>query len=155
MWIEKASPSTIIFWPSNNSPVVGDPYEHIAHFMAQCGNTSREDAWLLQQFVSSLSDAARTRYMHLEPESITSWNDMKKAFLNHFQYTAKKKGRARRSFQHDPKAQWDGWPVRLQMAKRSSVLPQSESVQMCMKGIHKHISKRLIAVVLKYTLGSS
>lgn len=73
--------------------MVGDPYEHIAHFMAQCGNTSREDAWLLQQFVSSLSDAARTRYMHLEPESITSWNDMKKAFLNHFQYTAKIKKR--------------------------------------------------------------
>ncbi|KAJ8649010.1 hypothetical protein MRB53_002033 [Persea americana] len=62
----------------------GDPSEFLAHFVSLCGDTAKNPALFLQQFVTRLKGAAFTWYSHLPAGSIVTWEDMKHAFLQHF-----------------------------------------------------------------------
>ncbi|GJU98727.1 reverse transcriptase domain-containing protein [Tanacetum coccineum] len=65
-----------------------DPHDHIREFLAICdmfkyGETQSE-AVKLMIFPYSLSDKAKTWFNELNEESITSWEQMRKAFINKF-----------------------------------------------------------------------
>ncbi|GJY93018.1 reverse transcriptase domain-containing protein [Tanacetum coccineum] len=65
-----------------------DPHDHIREFLAICnmfkyGETQSEAIKLLI-FPYSLSDKAKTWFNKLNEESITSWEQMRKAFINRF-----------------------------------------------------------------------
>ncbi|XP_060968195.1 uncharacterized protein LOC133035834 [Cannabis sativa] len=62
----------------------GSPHEHLAYFTSACGESAQLDALLIRQFVQSLKEAAFTWYTQLPPGSITTWDDMQKAFLAQF-----------------------------------------------------------------------
>nr|GFA26914.1 reverse transcriptase domain-containing protein [Tanacetum cinerariifolium] len=63
-----------------------DPHDHIHEFLAICnmlryGKTQSEDVKLLI-FPFSLCDKAKTWFNKLNEESITSWEQMRRAFIN-------------------------------------------------------------------------
>ncbi|GJT32787.1 reverse transcriptase domain-containing protein, partial [Tanacetum coccineum] len=65
-----------------------DPHDHICEFLAICdmfkyGETKSEAVKLLI-FPYSLSDKAKTWFNELNEESITSWDQMRKVFINRF-----------------------------------------------------------------------
>ncbi|GJZ81605.1 reverse transcriptase domain-containing protein [Tanacetum coccineum] len=65
-----------------------DPHDHIREFLAICdmfkyGKTQSEAVKLLI-FPFSLCDKAKTWFNELNEESITSWEQMRKAFINKF-----------------------------------------------------------------------
>ncbi|GKE34195.1 reverse transcriptase domain-containing protein [Tanacetum coccineum] len=65
-----------------------DPHDHIREFLAICnmfryGETQSEAVKLLI-FPFSLCDKAKTWFNELNEESITSWEQMRKAFINKF-----------------------------------------------------------------------
>ncbi|GJX57924.1 reverse transcriptase domain-containing protein [Tanacetum coccineum] len=65
-----------------------DPHDHIREFLAICnmfkyGKTWSESVKLLI-FPFSLCDEAKTRFNDINKESITSWELMRKAFINRF-----------------------------------------------------------------------
>nr|GEX64519.1 reverse transcriptase domain-containing protein [Tanacetum cinerariifolium] len=65
-----------------------DPHDHIRKFVATCimfryGKTQSEAVKLLI-FPFSLCDEAKTWFNELNEESITSWEQMRKAFINKF-----------------------------------------------------------------------
>ncbi|GJX28629.1 reverse transcriptase domain-containing protein [Tanacetum coccineum] len=65
-----------------------DPHDHIREFLAICdmfkyGETQSEAVKLLI-FPFSLCDEAKTWFNELNEESITSWEQMRKAFINRF-----------------------------------------------------------------------
>ncbi|GJU18456.1 reverse transcriptase domain-containing protein [Tanacetum coccineum] len=65
-----------------------DPHDHIREFLAICnmfryGETHSEAVKLLI-FPFSLCDEAKTWFNELNEESITSWEQMRKAFINRF-----------------------------------------------------------------------
>ncbi|GJT65450.1 reverse transcriptase domain-containing protein [Tanacetum coccineum] len=65
-----------------------DPHDHIHEFLAICdmfkyGETQSEAVKLLI-FPYSLSDKAKTWFNELNEESITSWEQIRKAFINKF-----------------------------------------------------------------------
>ncbi|GKD89184.1 reverse transcriptase domain-containing protein [Tanacetum coccineum] len=65
-----------------------NPHDHIREFLAICnmfkyGETQSEAVKLLI-FPYSLSDKAKTWFNELNEESITSWEQMRKAFINRF-----------------------------------------------------------------------
>ncbi|GJZ03456.1 reverse transcriptase domain-containing protein [Tanacetum coccineum] len=68
--------------------VRADPHDHIREFLAICdmfkyGETQSEAIKLLI-FPYSLSDKAKTWFNELNEESTTSWDQMRKAFINRF-----------------------------------------------------------------------
>ncbi|GKB68885.1 reverse transcriptase domain-containing protein [Tanacetum coccineum] len=65
-----------------------DPHDHIREFLAICdmfkyGETQSEVVKLLI-FPYSLSDKAKTWFNELDEESITSWEQMRRAFIKKF-----------------------------------------------------------------------
>ncbi|GKB01112.1 reverse transcriptase domain-containing protein [Tanacetum coccineum] len=65
-----------------------DPHDHIREFLAICnmfryGKTQSEAVKLLI-FPYSLSDKAKTWFKELNEESIISWEQMRRAFINRF-----------------------------------------------------------------------
>ncbi|GJX82346.1 reverse transcriptase domain-containing protein [Tanacetum coccineum] len=65
-----------------------DPHDHIREFLAICdmfkyGETQSKAVKLLI-FPYFLSDKAKTWFNELNEESITSWEQMRKAFINRF-----------------------------------------------------------------------
>ncbi|GKD45387.1 reverse transcriptase domain-containing protein, partial [Tanacetum coccineum] len=65
-----------------------DPHDHIHEFLAICdmfkyGETQSEVVKLMI-FPLSLSDEAKTQFNKLNEESITSWEQIRKAFINRF-----------------------------------------------------------------------
>lgn len=65
----------------------GNPKQHIAHFIETCNNAGIEGDYLVKQFVQSLKGNAFDRYTDLEPESINSWDQLKREFINRFYIT--------------------------------------------------------------------
>ena len=65
----------------------GNPKQHIAHFIETCNNAGTEGYYLVKQFVRSLKGNAFDWYNDLEPESINSWDQLEREFLNHFYNT--------------------------------------------------------------------
>ncbi|XP_057806878.1 uncharacterized protein LOC131021637 [Salvia miltiorrhiza] len=65
----------------------GNPKQHVAHFMETCNDAGTYGDYLVKQFVRSLKDNAFDWYVNLEPNSIDSWGQMQKEFLNRFYST--------------------------------------------------------------------
>ncbi|KAM1220086.1 hypothetical protein ACFX13_047931 [Malus domestica] len=65
----------------------GNPKQHFAHFIETCNNAGTEGDYLAKQFVRSLKGNAFEWYADLEPESINSWEQLEKEFLNRFYST--------------------------------------------------------------------
>ncbi|KAI5353942.1 hypothetical protein L3X38_006836 [Prunus dulcis] len=65
----------------------GNPKQHVAHFIEMCNSAGTNDDYLVKQFVRSLRGTAFNWYIDLEPESIDSWEQMKREFLNRFYST--------------------------------------------------------------------
>ena len=65
----------------------GNPRQYIAHFVETCSNAGPHRELLVKQFVRSLKGNDFDRYIELEHESIDSWEQLEKEFLNHFYNT--------------------------------------------------------------------
>ncbi|KAM2913993.1 hypothetical protein COP2_044574 [Malus domestica] len=65
----------------------GNPKQHVAHFVETCNNAGTEWDYLAKQFVRSLKGNAFEWYTDLEPESINSWKQLEREFLNCFYST--------------------------------------------------------------------
>ncbi|KAM0988310.1 hypothetical protein ACFX13_012507 [Malus domestica] len=65
----------------------GNPKQHVAHFIETCNNAGTEGDYLAKQFVRSLKGNAFEWYTNLEPESINSWEQLEREFLNRFYST--------------------------------------------------------------------
>ncbi|KAM0981028.1 hypothetical protein TB2_013881 [Malus domestica] len=65
----------------------GNPKQHVAHFVETCNNAGKEGYYLAKQFVRSLKGNAFEWYTDLEPESINSWEQLEREFLNRFYST--------------------------------------------------------------------
>ncbi|KAM1050609.1 hypothetical protein ACFX2A_033040 [Malus domestica] len=65
----------------------GNPKQHVAHFVETCNNAGTEGDYLAKQFVRSLKGNAFEWYTNLEPESINSWEQLEREFLNRFYST--------------------------------------------------------------------
>ncbi|GJY86114.1 reverse transcriptase domain-containing protein [Tanacetum coccineum] len=65
-----------------------DPHDHIREFLAICNmfryGKTQSEAVKLMIFPLSLSDEAKTSFNELNEESITSWEQMRKVFINRF-----------------------------------------------------------------------
>ncbi|GKE63357.1 reverse transcriptase domain-containing protein, partial [Tanacetum coccineum] len=65
-----------------------DPHDHISEFLAICNifryGKTQSEAVKLMIFPLSLSDEAKFWFNELNEESITSWEQMRKAFINRF-----------------------------------------------------------------------
>ena len=57
---------------------------HVAHFVETCKNVGSREDQLVRQFVRSLKENAFEWYTDLELESINSWDQLEKEFLNSF-----------------------------------------------------------------------
>ena len=62
----------------------GNPKQHIAHFVETCENARTQEGLLVKQFVCSLKGNAFDWYTDLEPESIDSWEQLERVFLDRF-----------------------------------------------------------------------
>ncbi|KAM1544021.1 hypothetical protein ACFX1Z_013626 [Malus domestica] len=65
----------------------GNLKQHVAHFVETCNNAGTERDYLAKQFVRSLKGNAFEWYTDLEPESINSWEQLEREFLNRFYST--------------------------------------------------------------------
>ena len=65
----------------------GNLKQHIAHFIEICNNSGTDGDLLTKQFVRTLRGNAFDWYTNLEPESIDSWEQMEREFLNRFYNT--------------------------------------------------------------------
>ena len=65
----------------------GNPKQHIAHFIETCNNAGTDGDLLTKKFVRTLRGNAFDWYTDLEPESINSWEQMEREFLNRFYNT--------------------------------------------------------------------
>ncbi|KAM1063519.1 hypothetical protein ACFX2A_028267 [Malus domestica] len=65
----------------------GNLKQHVAHFVETCNNAGTEGDYLAKQFVRSLKGNAFEWYTELEPESINSWEQLEREFLNRFYST--------------------------------------------------------------------
>ncbi|KAH7859334.1 hypothetical protein Vadar_000532 [Vaccinium darrowii] len=85
----------------------GNPKQHIAHFVETCNNVGTEGDLLVKQFVCSLKGNTFEWYTDLEPESIDSWEQMEREFLNRFYCTR----RTVSMIELTNTEQWKGEPV--------------------------------------------
>ena len=65
----------------------GNPKQHVAHFVETCENAGTQGGLFVKQFFRSLKGNAFNWYTDLEPESIDSWEQLKREFLNRFYST--------------------------------------------------------------------
>ncbi|CAL5443781.1 unnamed protein product [Camellia sinensis] len=65
----------------------GNPKQHIVYFVETCDSVGTEGNFLVKQFVRSLKENAFDWYTDLEPESIDSWEQLEREFLNRFYST--------------------------------------------------------------------
>ena len=62
----------------------GNLKQHITHFIETCNNAGMDGDLLMKQFVRTLRGNTFDWYTDLKPESIDSWEQMEREFLNHF-----------------------------------------------------------------------
>ena len=65
----------------------GNPKQHIAYFVETCENAGTQGGLLVKQFVHSLKGNAFDWYTDLQSESIDSWEQLEREFLNRFYST--------------------------------------------------------------------
>ncbi|XP_039130899.1 uncharacterized protein LOC120267304 [Dioscorea cayenensis subsp. rotundata] len=63
---------------------LGNPDQHLAHFITACGDISNNPSLLLRQFAASLTGVAFEWYTNLQLESIQTWQQMKESFRARF-----------------------------------------------------------------------
>ena len=64
-----------------------NPKQHVAFFVETCNNAGIDGDLLVKQFVHSIRGNAFDWYIELTPESIDSWDQMEREFLNCFYST--------------------------------------------------------------------
>ena len=62
----------------------GNLKQHITHFIETCNNAGMDRDLLMKQFVRTLRGNTFDWYTDLKPESIDSWEQMEREFLNRF-----------------------------------------------------------------------
>jgi hypothetical protein len=68
---------------------MGNPKQHVAHFVETCSSAGTDGDLLVKQFVRSLKGYAFDWYIDLEPNSIDSWDQLQQDFFQSvFQHTA-------------------------------------------------------------------
>ena len=60
----------------------GNPKQHVAHFVETCENVGTQGSVFVKKFVRSLKGNAFDWYTNLELESINSWEQLEREFLN-------------------------------------------------------------------------
>ncbi|KAH7845011.1 hypothetical protein Vadar_034180 [Vaccinium darrowii] len=117
----------------------GNPKQHIAHFVETCNNAGTEGDLLVKQFVRSLKGNAFEWYTDLEPESIDSWEQMEREFLNRFYSTRRTVSMSELT----NTKQWKDEPVVDYINRWRAIsldckdrLSELSAVEMCMNGMH-------------------
>ncbi|KAM2293182.1 hypothetical protein EV2_028725 [Malus domestica] len=116
----------------------GNPKQHIAHFVETCNNAGTEGDYLAKQFVRSLKGNAFEWYTDLEPESINSWEQLEREFLNRFYSTR----RTMSMLELTSTKQWKDEPVidyinrwRTLSLDCKDRLSETSSIEMCVQGM--------------------
>lgn len=123
---------------TGEGPKMISPDQHLAHFIATCGNTSGNDALLLRQFPQSLGGSAFEWYYSLENGSIKSWDDMMDAFRAKFAVASDRVGIADLASTKPKKGEpileyinrWRNLSIRCERS-----ISQSEAVDLLLKNI--------------------
>ncbi|KAH7846735.1 hypothetical protein Vadar_017543 [Vaccinium darrowii] len=63
---------------------IGNPKQHVAHFVETCSSAGTDGDLLVKQFVLSLKGFAFDWYIDLEPNTINSLDQLQRNFLNRF-----------------------------------------------------------------------
>ncbi|KAM1639197.1 hypothetical protein ACFXTN_008515 [Malus domestica] len=116
----------------------GNPKQHVAHFVETCNNAGTEGDYLAKQFVRSLKGNAFEWYTDLEPESINSWEQLEREFLNCFYSTR----RTVSMLELTSTKQWKDEPVidyinrwRTLSLDCKDRLSETSSIEMCIQGM--------------------
>ncbi|KAM1242925.1 hypothetical protein ACFX2G_035232 [Malus domestica] len=116
----------------------GNPKQHVAHFVETCNNARIEGDYLTKQFVRSLKGNAFEWYTDLEPESINSWEQLEREFLNRFYSTR----RTVSMLELTSTKQWKDEPVidyinrwRTLSLDCKDRLSETSSIEMCIQGM--------------------
>ncbi|KAM1802469.1 hypothetical protein TB2_033171 [Malus domestica] len=116
----------------------GNPKQHVAHFVETCNNAGTEWDYLAKQFVRSLKGNAFEWYTDLEPESINSWEQLEREFLNRFYSTR----RTVSMLELTSTKQWKDEPVidyinrwRILSLDCKDRLSETSSIEMCIQGM--------------------
>ena len=117
----------------------GNPKQYITHFIETCNNAGTDRDLLTKQFVHTLRGNAFDWYTDLEPESIDSWEQMEREFLNRFYSTR----RTVSMLELTNTKQWKDEPVVDYINRWRSLsldckdrLSESSGVAMCIQGMH-------------------
>lgn len=117
----------------------GNPKQHVAHFVETCENAGTQGGLLVKQFVRSLKGNAFDWYTDLEPESIDSWEQLEKEFLNRFYSTR----RTVSMMELTNTKQWKDEPVVDYINRWRSLsldckdrLSEISAIEMCIQGMH-------------------
>ena len=117
----------------------GNPKQHIAHFIETCENAGTQGDLLVKQFVRSLKGNAFDWYTNLEPESIDSWEQLEREFLDRFYSTR----RTVSMMELTNTKQWGNEPVVDYINRWHSLcldckdrLSEISAVEMCIQGMH-------------------
>ncbi|CAL9004675.1 unnamed protein product [Prunus brigantina] len=117
----------------------GNPKQHIAHFVETCNNAGTEGDHLVKQFVRSLKGNAFDWYVDLDSESLDSWDQMEREFLNRFYSTR----RTVSMIELTNTKQWKDEPVVDYINRWRSLsldckdrLLEISAVEMCIQGMH-------------------
>ncbi|KAM2246588.1 hypothetical protein ACFXTI_007392 [Malus domestica] len=116
----------------------GNPKQHMAHFVETCNNAGTEGDYLAKQFVRLLKGNAFEWYTDLEPESINSWEQLEREFLNRF-YSS---GRTVSMLELTSTKQWKEEPVMDYINRWRNLsldckdrLSEISSIEMCIQGM--------------------
>ncbi|KAM1100373.1 hypothetical protein ACFX2B_006781 [Malus domestica] len=117
----------------------GNPKQHVAHFIETCSNTGTEGDYLVKQFVRLLKSNAFDWYTDLEPESINSWDQLEREFLNRFYSMS----RTVSMLELTSTNQWKEEPVVDYINRWRSLsldckdgLSETSAIEMCVQGMH-------------------
>ncbi|KAH7842968.1 hypothetical protein Vadar_011166 [Vaccinium darrowii] len=117
----------------------GNPKQHVTHFIETCNNAGTEGDLLVKQFVRSLKGNAFEWYTDLQPESIDSWEQMEREFLNCFYSTHRTMSMMEltntNQWKDDPMVDYiNSWrAISLDCKDR---LFELSAIEMCMNGMH-------------------
>ncbi|KAM1915184.1 hypothetical protein ACFX13_035067 [Malus domestica] len=116
----------------------GNLKQHVAHFVETCNNAGTEGDYLAKQFVRSLKGNVFEWYTNLEHESINSWEQLEKEFLNRFYSTR----RTVSMLELTSTKQWKEEPVMDYINRWRNLsldckdkLSEISSIEMCIQGM--------------------
>ncbi|KAL0462145.1 UNVERIFIED_CONTAM: hypothetical protein Slati_0102100 [Sesamum latifolium] len=117
----------------------GNPKQHVAHFTETCNDAGTYGDHLVKQFVRSLKGNAFDWYTDLEANSIDSWGQLEKEFLNCFYSTR----RTISMIELTNSYQWEREPVvdyinrwRNLSLNCKDRLSEASTIEICIQGMH-------------------